>query len=118
MSNFNLVFATKLANLLDNRFEILGIKFGLDPILDLIPGVGDVVATVLGCYIIFIAYGLKLPKYTVNKMIVNVIIDFVIGLIPVLGAVGTVFYRSNQMNIKLIEDYLKNTNIEEGEIIG
>jgi hypothetical protein len=120
MKNAHLAIAKKLANLLDNKFTLFGIKFGLDPILDLIPGVGDVLAVILGFYIVYVANILKLPQDRINRMILNIAIDFVIGLVPVVGAIGTIFYRSNQMNIKIIEDYLRSEGgvIEEGEIVG
>jgi len=116
--NINFILAKKLADLLDNRYEIFGIKFGLDPILDLVPWVGNVVTMLLGFYIVYVGKNLKLPQVRINKMILNIIIDFVIGLIPVAGAIGTVFFRSNQMNIKIIEEFLRGGDIEEGEIIG
>lgn len=118
MNNFNLTFAKRLADLLDNKYQIFGIKFGFDPILDLIPWAGDVIGLSLGLYIIVVAYKYKLPNDRINRMFRNVLIDFAIGLVPIVGVIGTIFYRSNQMNIRLIEEYLKNVNIEEGEIIG
>jgi hypothetical protein len=107
-----------LALILDNRFEVLGIRFGLDPILDLVPGVGDIIGVVLGLYIVYVAVELKLPQDRINRMFLNIIIDFIIGLIPLAGIIGTIFYRSNQMNIKIIEEYLQGGVVEEGEIVG
>jgi hypothetical protein len=118
MNKNNLIFAKRLANLLDNKFSFLGIRFGLDPILDLIPGAGDVIGLLLGLYIIWVGYQYKLPKDRIFVMFRNVVIDFIIGLVPVVGVIGTVFYRSNQMNIRVIESYLDNDNVEDGEIIG
>jgi hypothetical protein len=112
--------AKRLASLLDDRFEILGVKFGFDPIMDLFPVFGDILATAIGLYIVFTAKQLKMPNDVIFKMIINVAIDFLIGFVPVLGNIGTIFFRSNRKNIKIIEDYRRNGGgvIEEGVIVG
>ena len=113
--------AKTLAKLMDSQFEILGIKFGLDPIFELIPGAGDTVAAILALYILKVGHDLGLPQNKIIHMIVNIIVDFLIGLVPGMGVVATIFYRSNLRNIEIIEDYLeknrKTDNIEEGVII-
>lgn len=120
MDKFHIRIARRLATLLDDKFEIIGIKFGLDPILDLIPGFGDVFATLVGMYIIYVAILNKLPSEKIVRMIINLILDFLIGLVPVIGNIGTIFYRSNRMNMKIIENHLKIKDgvVEEGQIIG
>ena len=114
---FHLLLAKKLAALLDDRFEIFGIKFGLDPVLDLIPGIGDILATVIGIYIIYVAALFRLPQRKINRMIINMILDFVIGLVPFLGPIGTIFFRSNRMNIQILEDHMRADIVEEGVIV-
>lgn len=104
-----------LAKLLDNQFSFLGIKFGLDPIIDLIPGFGDILGAVLSFYIIWIGAQLEMPPKKIFRMILNVIIDFLLGLPPVIGPIADLFYKSNQMNLKIIEDF--HNNIFEGEIV-
>lgn len=113
----HLLLAKKLAALLDDRFEILGVKFGLDPILDLVPGIGDLLATFIGVYIIYVAVLFRLPQRKINRMIITMMLDFIIGLIPILGAIGTIFFRSNRLNIQILEDHMRADVVEEGVIV-
>jgi hypothetical protein len=98
-------FARLVADLLDQRFTIPGtdIRIGLDPILDLIPGVGDVVANLAGSLILLTAARLKVPKVVLARMGFNVAINALIGAIPVIGAVFSIWFRSNAMNATLLE---------------
>jgi len=114
----HLDIARTLAKLLDSRFEFFGIKFGFDSILELIPGVGDIIAVIVSLYIVLVAYRIQLPLSRLFKMCLNIIFDFAIGIFPVVGPIGTIFFRSNQMNIKIIDQFLKTDIIEEGEIVG
>src|ERR1051326_2860207 len=76
-------FARLIADLLDQRFTIPGtdIRVGLDPILDLIPGVGDLVASLAGSLILLTAVRLKVPKVVLARMGINVGINALIGAI-------------------------------------
>jgi Domain of unknown function (DUF4112) len=98
-------FARLVADLLDQRFTIPGtdIRVGLDPILDLIPGVGDVVANLAGSLILLTAARLRVPKVVLARMGINVAINALIGAIPVIGAVFSIWFRSNAMNAALLE---------------
>ena len=96
----------KIANLLDSAFTIPIIrkKVGLDPLLGLLPGGGDAIAALLSAYVLWVAYELRLPKPIIARMGVNIILDLLIGAIPLVGDVADVFWKSNQMNLKLLED--------------
>jgi len=96
--------ATVWAKLLDSKFRIGPIKFGLDALLDLIPGLSDVVGVLLSLYLIWIAYKLKLPGKKIVRMLVNIGFDFLIGMVPVLGAIGDLFYKANLMNLKILKE--------------
>ena len=100
-------FARFIADLLDQRFTIPGtdIRIGFDPILDLIPGVGDIVANLAGSLILLAAARLKVPKIVLARMGMNVAINALIGAIPVAGAVFSIWFRSNAMNAALLERY-------------
>lgn len=104
-----------LAKLLDSQFSFLGIKFGLDPIINLIPGLGDIIGAILSLYIIWVGIKLKIPSKQIYKMIRNVILDFLLGLFPIIGSVADLFYKANQKNLKILEKYY--SNIIEGEIV-
>ncbi len=101
-----------LAELLDQRFTIPGtsIRVGLDPILGLIPGIGDVVANLTGSVILFIAAQYHLPKIALLRMGLNVALNAIIGAIPLLGDVFSIWFRSNARNLALLERYLHGDN--------
>lgn len=93
-----------LAKYLDELLQIPGTNFriGLDPILALIPGVGDTVASGAGVIILFDALrsGVSIPVFL--RMTLNMGINFLIGLVPGLGAAGSAFFKSNSRNLKLL----------------
>ena len=81
-------------------------KLGLDVILDLIPVAGDTVAAALGAYIIWEARNLGMSKSQMGRMAGNVGFDWLLGLIPFVGAVPDFFFRSNSRNLKIIKQHL------------
>ena len=102
-----LVFARFLADLLDQRFTIPGtsIRIGLDPIIGLIPGIGDTLANLTGSTILLLGAQFGLPKVVLLRMALNVAANTLIGAIPVLGDVFSIWFRSNVRNAQLLEDY-------------
>lgn len=103
----HLQFARTLTYFLDSRFSILGFRFGLDPILDLIPGIGTVVPTVLSGYLIWIGIQVELPGKLLTQMIINVIVDGILGSIPVVGLVADAFFKANEKNLKILEAHVQ-----------
>jgi hypothetical protein len=97
-----------LARLLDSAVTIPGttVKIGADAALNLIPGVGTLVAKGMASYIIYEARRLGVPTSTMVRMIGNLGVDFVISAIPVVGWVGDIFYRGNLKNIALLREHL------------
>ena len=112
----HLRFAKYMANLLDGRFRIFGIRVGLDPILGLIPGIGDIITMGFALYLIWIGRQIGLPPRLIRKMAGNIMVDLVLGFFPVAGDIADVFYRSNEKNFKILEGYSRN-DVIEGEII-
>ena len=94
--------ATILAKLLDEEFNVLGFRFGLDPIIGLIPGLGDALGLLLSLYIVWIGVQLKLPSDKIVLMVVNITLDFLIGAIPILGDIGDFVFKSNKYNLAII----------------
>ena len=96
----------RLARLLDSQFKIPGtdIRFGLDSILGLIPGAGDTVTAAMAAYIIFEAWRMGVAKVTIFKMLGNLVIDWVVGSIPLIGDLFDVGYKANMRNIAILED--------------
>jgi hypothetical protein len=97
--------AKYLAEILDRQFTIPGtsIRIGLDPILGLIPGVGDALASLAGSVILFIAAQSQLPKIVLIRMGLNIAINGMIGAIPILGDLFSVWFKSNVRNVELLE---------------
>ena len=98
--------ARKLAQLLDSQFSVGGIKFGLDAIVGLIPGIGDAATTLAGLYPVWVAQRHGLGRLVKGKMLLNLLIDFLVGAVPVLGDVFDVGFKANLKNVKLLEKAL------------
>jgi uncharacterized protein DUF4112 len=93
------------ARLFDSAFRIPGteITFGLDPILGLFPGLGDLASPVLSLFFIWHGVRLGVPKVVLARMILNVLIDAGVGAIPVVGDVFDVAWKANVWNLELLE---------------
>ena len=92
------------ANLLDARFVIPGtrIRFGIDPILALVPGLGDLASPIFAVALIAQGVYQGVPKVVVLRMVGNALIDAFIGAIPLAGVVGDIFWRANLRNLALL----------------
>jgi Domain of unknown function (DUF4112) len=97
-----------LAKLLDNSIAIPGTgwKIGFDPIVGLIPGIGDLIGAILSGYIVLEAARAEVPAYTLARMLVNVGIDTLLGAIPAVGDVFDAAWKSNTKNVALLERHL------------
>ncbi len=104
----HLKYAKLIANLLDARFEFLGIRFGINTFFQVIPGIGDVIAAVLSLYIISIGIRMNVPGDVIAKMISNIVVSFIAGLIPFVGDTFYIFYRPNMRNVKLLDEYTRS----------
>jgi hypothetical protein len=92
-----------LATLLDSKFEVAGIRFGLDAIVGLIPVVGDTITTLAATYPIYVANRHGLGKVVQTRMAMNVLADWAVGLVPVVGDVIDVAFKANLKNLTLLE---------------
>jgi len=97
-----------MEQLLERSFRIPGTKqtIGLDVILDVIPVGGDVIAALMGLYMVWEAQNLKMPMSATMRMLGNVGIDFLLGLVPVVGVIPDFFFRSNSRNLRIIKKHL------------
>ena len=105
-----LVRLRQLSENLDESFTIPGtnMKFGMDALLGLVPGGGDLVSGIFSLYMLRAAIKMKLPKRAIFSMLVNILLDTTIGIIPVAGDIFDIFWKSNKRNLKIIEKHLAN----------
>ncbi len=105
----------KLSHNLDEAFTIPGTerKIGIDPIIGLIPGGGDLIGGALSIYIMHAGIRMGMPRSVIIRMFGNIALEFIIGCIPIIGDLFDAMWKSNQRNVKLIEDSIiseeKNT---------
>lgn len=103
---------TELENIaawMDARFSIPGtnIKFGLDSLIGLVPGIGDTIGLGVSAYIVHRAIRLGVPHHIKVSMILNILIDWVIGTIPVVGDLFDVQWKANLRNVALLRRHLR-----------
>lgn len=105
----SLVWFRWWANLLDSRFRIPGtrIRFGLDPILSLIPGLGDLASPAFTVGLLAQGVYQGLPKMVILRMVANALMDAMIGAVPVAGTIGDIFWKANTENLALLERHAR-----------
>jgi hypothetical protein len=96
-----------MARLLDSAFRVPGTSrtFGLDPILGLVPGLGDLVSPIFTIGILWQAHDLGVPRVVLLHMIGNVAIDALVGAVPFLGDLFDFAWKSNDMNMALLDQH-------------
>jgi hypothetical protein len=96
--------AELLAKILDTTIRIPGTPFyiGLDPLLGLIPGLGDVLANLIGTFIMVLAARLQVPRIVLARMSLNLLINGIVGAIPVAGDLFSIWFRSHARNAELL----------------
>lgn len=102
-----------LSDWMDSKFTIPGtnIKFGLDAVMSLIPGLGDVASTGISIGIFAMILRKGVPFRTAIKMMFNILIDAIFSSVPFLGTIIDVGFKANTRNLKLLENHLQ-TNPE------
>lgn len=108
----DLLKAQSLANTLDSavRIPFIGVKVGLDFLVGLIPGIGDAIMMLASLRIIHLAHRLGVPKALKIKMFGNSFIDFLLGFIPILGDIADIFFKANQRNVRIVEQWWVSEN--------
>ncbi len=107
--NKNLVNLDKLARLMDNQFTIPGtrIRFGLDSLLGLIPGAGDLSTFAVSGYMLLIMAQNGASGFLLARMTLNILIDAIIGVVPIIGDIFDIAFKANIRNMKLMREHYK-----------
>ena len=100
---------TVLSHLLDRAFRVPGTqwRFGLDALIGLIPGLGDIVGSMVGAYTLWIARKLGAPAAVQARMVLNLAVDGIVGLVPLLGDVFDFAFKAHTRNQLLLAQWLK-----------
>ncbi|PSR15381.1 DUF4112 domain-containing protein [filamentous cyanobacterium CCP3] len=116
----NLNRIRRISRLMDTAFKIpvLGVKVGWDPVLGLIPGLGDLIATAISAYVIVLAARFRLPRGILAQMVFNIGLEAVVGTVPLVGDLFDAFYKSNVRNLKLLEAHLQSESATLEEVDG
>jgi hypothetical protein len=103
----------RISRILDTAIRVpgLGIRFGIDGIIGLAPGIGDAATTLLSCWIVYQAYRLGASREVLTKMAGNVAIDGVIGVVPLLGDLFDVMWRANRRNVNLLRAHFEREGL-------
>lgn len=108
----------RLSRLMDTSLRVpgTGFRIGLDPIIGLIPGAGDLISTAFSAYIIFLATRFGIPRQDLTEMIFNVALESVVGTVPLVGDLFDAFYKSNMRNLAILEKHLTAVEPELEEV--
>ena len=106
----------KLEQRLDRKFSLLGVEFGTDAIVGLIPIAGDLITSATGLYIIHQSAKLGATRWTITRMFINWGIDAAVGFIPLVGDIFDIMFKSNTKNVKLLIADLEKRAVELREV--
>src|SRR5262245_61202992 len=96
-----------LSRLFDVAFLIPGtnVRFGIEAIIRLVPGIGDAAASALSCWLLYEARRLGVPARIFARMLFNVAVEGIVGVVPIAGDAFDVAFRANRRNVRLLRDY-------------
>lgn len=108
----------RLSRLMDTAIGIPGTRFriGLDPIMGLVPGAGDLLSTGFSAYIIYLATRFGIPSKDLRRMIFNIGLEAVVGTVPLVGDFFDAYYKSNIRNLAILEQHLQAAEPELEEL--
>lgn len=98
-----------LSHLLDRAFRVPGTtwRFGIDPLIGLIPGLGDVISALVGAYSLWIARQLGAPASVQLRMVMNLALDGIVGLVPFAGDLFDFAFKAHSRNHALLSQWLQ-----------
>lgn len=100
-----------VANLLDSAFVVPGTRqrIGIDAVIGLVPGVGDVITTLLSSYVLWEAKRLGVSRLAMTRMLGNLAVHAVVGSVPFFGDAFDAVFRVNQRNLKIVRSHIART---------
>jgi hypothetical protein len=102
--------AVGLARLLDTSLRIPGtrIRFGLDPVLGLVPGLGDAIGALVGGYIVWAALRAGAPWLIVGRMLINIAVDAIVGAVPAAGTLFDIAFKAHRRNAGMLQAWAQH----------
>jgi Domain of unknown function (DUF4112) len=109
--------ARRLAWVLDAQFNVLGFRFGFDPIIGVIPWVGDIALLSASLYMMWVGVKLDLPRHKLAQMAANAVADVLLGIIPAVGHIADAIFKSHIRNLRIIEDHIRDAeHVIDGDL--
>ena len=118
-TDYRLQYVQKMSTLLDNQFRIGKFRFGIDPLLNIIPVAGDIFGFIMSVIIILTLVQHGASGKLVVKMLGNAALDAMVGTIPILGTIFDFGFKANTRNVKLLKEHYtqdKHQGTAAGEI--
>lgn len=109
----------RLAYWLDDRFAVPGTRYrvGLDGVVGLVPGIGDLATNSLTAYIIYEAWRLGVPRPVLLRMLANLGVDTAVGIVPLVGDLLDIGFKANRRNVELLRNHLRTQQPTDGPTI-
>ncbi len=95
----------RITKFMDSQFSIGKYRFGIDPLLNLIPFLGDGVTFLISGWLIMVMSKHGASSKVATKMTINILIDAIIGAIPILGWIFDFYFKANERNLKLLKEH-------------
>lgn len=102
-----------LSKLFDTAFILPGtnIRFGVEAVMRLVPGIGDAAASALSCYLLYEAHRLEVPSHVFARLVANVALEGVVGAIPLVGDLFDVGFRANRRNVAILKQHFEREGL-------
>jgi hypothetical protein len=109
----NLERLDRRSRILDVAFAVPGtnLRFGVEAILPLVPGIGDAAATALSCWLLYEASQLGVPRALLARMIANVLVEGAAGAVPIAGDLFDIGWRANRRNVRLLHEHFEREGV-------
>ncbi|MFW5761536.1 MAG: DUF4112 domain-containing protein [Cyclobacteriaceae bacterium] len=107
VNNKVLKWLERMAGQLDSKYKLPGtnFRFGLDPIIGIIPGIGDAITMIFSSALVLVMMREGASGKVLVKMFGNVLLDTIIGSIPIIGVIFDAWFKANNRNIRLLKEY-------------